>query len=147
MVGYYTQLRDREFEGRTVGREWYKWHRPRKPRLLLSRPKIVVRRQFRDEVAAVDPFGALPLDSCWALVPRLKDDAWIGFCSRIGGLIDGEPEETRLLSVLASMIAQKLRAQLARSDTPLQGSYLAVRSKDLRSLAVDAGKVADSLSD
>jgi hypothetical protein len=149
LVAHYGRLRNREFEGQTVAarrQPWYKWHRPRDPGLLLHRPKIVVRRQFRTDVAAVDRHGALPLDSVWALVPKMADDAWRHFFERVQAAAGRRISEEEVLVAVARIISRRLRERLGNADTPLQGQYLSARARDLAQLIVAIGEVVAELS-
>jgi hypothetical protein len=145
LVARYRELRSREFEGRGVGREWYRWHRPREPRLLLAKPKIIVRRSFKSDAAAVDVHGILPLDSCWAVVPKVGEDRWKDYRANLEKLMSRKLHDRDILLAIAAEIESALLQTLQAADTPLQGRYLSVRATDLRRLPIVTDRIVDRL--
>ena len=87
LVSHYDELRQREFEGKLItewGKDWYEYHRPRRPALITT-PKIVGRRLPKTPEFAVDSKGFLPRDSIICLVPRWNDPHLQKISKQTGG--------------------------------------------------------------
>jgi hypothetical protein len=129
LISHFEKLSSRMFEKRNIvewGKQWYEYHRPRKPSLMLRAPKIISPRLTRAVRFAIDTHGIVPQDSCIALVPSEKTArAWQDFRNQIAGATGRQLNETAafqiVLAFLNSDYAQRLLTT-GRRPTP-KGSY------------------------
>jgi hypothetical protein len=136
LITHYAELYGRVFENKVLGRkqrEWYRWHRPRDPRQLLAKPKIILRRHFTGELASVDMIGVLPLDGCWAMIPNLHSHRWHEFETAVTAK-RARVTLVQLLLAVAAEISQQLRIARRYADTTYQGGLLNVRKPDVTTL-------------
>jgi hypothetical protein len=140
LASRYVELFNREYEGKKVGINdpvWYKWHRPREPRDLLAKPKIIVRRMFSEDVCSLDLIGALPLDGCWVLSPKLDGDAWDSLRKALKRLLGRSLDDAEILGRIARTIRVELPERLRNADTEYRGGFLRVKKDDLENLTLE----------
>ena len=73
LVEHYEILEGRVFEQQNIrdwGKRWYEYHRPRDPRIMLAKRKLISPRLTKEVRFALDTFGVIPQDS-WYL-PRAE---------------------------------------------------------------------------
>lgn len=140
LIRFYDELANRMFKGRNLrefGKEWFEWHRPRKPELVAVAPKIVGRRQIHEACFAVDSEGYLIMDSCLALVPRRSSDAWSRLVEYLEVVLGREPKEIEVLCFAAAILNHPVSdSLLKKGGTPQRGNYYSIGEEHLSRLTI-----------
>jgi hypothetical protein len=135
LAQFYGELANRMFEGKSIrelGKEWFEWHRSRKPELVVTAPKIVSRRQIHEASFAVDAEGYLLMDSCIALVPHRNSDAWASLVEYFRSILDREPKESEILRFAVAILNHPVSdSRLKQGGTPQRGNYYTIGGEHL----------------
>lgn len=140
LAQFYGELANRMFEGKSIrelGKEWFEWHRSRKPELVVTAPKIVGRRQIHEASFAVDAEGYLLMDSCIALVPHRNSDAWASLVEYFRSILDREPKESEILRFAVAILNHPVSdSRLKQGGTPQRGNYYTIGGEHLGRLSI-----------
>ncbi len=128
LVRHYEQLEGRIYEKKRfakMGKHWYEYHRPRDPRYMLSKTRIVSPTLVKDVRFSLDNRGHLSDHACLYLQPAAKTN--VGYAALRGQLTKAIGKPASLQSVLKYCLAflnsdeanERLRT---RRPTP-KGSY------------------------
>jgi hypothetical protein len=106
LIKHYDTLEQRVFEKKNIrewGKQWYEYHRPRDPRIMTAKPKIITPRLAKEVRFFLDTERIVPQDSCICLVPKEKDrDKYVRFEEKLSALLGKEPN---VLDVLKYCLA------------------------------------------
>jgi hypothetical protein len=143
LVSNYEQLEGRVFEKKNIrqyNKQWYEYHRPRDPKVMLSGGKIITPRLFRKgEVRfALDGRGVIPQDSCICLSPTPRTKKSYDLLRKqlsdvLGRKISLEDVLKYCLAFLNSEFAQ---TQLIAGQRPTPKGFYAVTEKSLRRIPI-----------
>ena len=129
LVEHYEQLEGRVFEKKkftALRKRWYEYHRPRDPRIMLGKPRILSPTLIRKVRFVLDAVGYLSDHACLMLQPTKKTGkTWEGFVkamkSVVGASLSNEHLLQYCLAFLNSRYAQD-RLVAGHRPTP-KGSY------------------------
>lgn len=127
LLQHYDLLAKRIFEEKTMkeyNKEWYEYHRPRDPDLLMK-PRIVSPRLIKTPRFALDLKGFMPRDSVVILVPSKKFGELIDQLRQLGKYeqIDG------LIYILAFLNSTRFEQLLAKKRSKKRGGYTLIDEK------------------
>lgn len=141
LVEHYERLESRVFEKRRfkeLGKQWYEYHRPRDPNLMLSRTRIVSPTLLRRVRFSLDTEGYLSDHACLFLQPTAKTRArFLKFRGQLADVLGGHVSlESTLKYCLAFLNSNEAQERLVRGQRPTpKGSY-AVTEAALRRLPI-----------
>jgi len=143
LVQFFQKLAKREFEGKPLsayGKKWFELHRPREPKKLQAKPKIVCPRMMEINRFALDERGFLILDSCMAIVPKRKGNKITKLIRKISKALEiDDYSESRLalLKYLLGILNSPITELLMKLSVPfLQNRYYQVSESFLSSIPI-----------
>jgi len=140
LAKHYEQLEGRVFEKRNIrecGKRWYEYHRPRDPRVMLAKQKIIAPRLAKEVRFALDVEGILPQDSCICLVPDKTRPAWTTLRKQLSEVLGREVgDEDALMYCLAFLNSKYAQERLTTGHRPRPGEVYALTEAVLREILI-----------
>ena len=128
LVGRYSRLEGRVFEQQGLrhwGKQWYEYHRPRDPRLLLTTNRILSPTLTRGVRFSLDSEGFLADHACLFLLPTAKTASGReGLRQALARSMERLPTQSELLQYcLAFLNSRMAQEELTRHRPTPKGSY------------------------
>ena len=141
LVQHYEQLEGRVFEKKRFAhssKHWYEYHRPRDPRLMLSRPRIVSATLVKETRFSLDTAGYLSDHACLYLQPTAKTAAgYQELRSKLSKAIGKEASlQSALEYCLAFLNSHDANHQLLTGRRPTPKGFYQVTEEYLREVAI-----------
>jgi hypothetical protein len=143
LVRHYEQLEGRVLEKKNIrqyNKQWYEYHRPRDPEVMLSKGKIITPRLIRKGKVrfALDIGGIIPQDSCICLSSKSKTDISYSLLHKqlsdvLGSRVSREEVLKYCLAFLNSEFSQ---TQLIAGQRPTPKGFYAITEKSLRRVPI-----------
>ena len=141
LISHYERLEGRVFEKKkftALGKRWYEYHRPRDPRIMLGKPRILSPTLIREVRFAPDEVGYLSDHACLMIQPTEKRrTTWGEFAKAMTRTAGRELTKKELLQYcLAFLNSNYAQQRLVTGHRPTpKGSY-AITEAYLRELPI-----------